>query len=111
MAFTFAASRATAMIGPHFPVIVGAAARLKAKSFLIDGEVVIARDDRTPRGQHVGPKGNIILTPVEAGLPEPGQLGSTKPKASSALAVLIVRVWGRDRVGVPCPTAMEAKAQ
>jgi ATP-dependent DNA ligase len=45
MAFAFAASRATAMTGPRFPVIVGAAARLKAQSFLIDGEVVIARDD------------------------------------------------------------------
>jgi len=29
----------------RFPVIVEAAARLKAQSFLIDGEVVIARDD------------------------------------------------------------------
>jgi ATP-dependent DNA ligase len=34
----------------RFPVIVEAAARLKAQSFLIDGEVVIARDDRTPGG-------------------------------------------------------------
>jgi hypothetical protein len=32
----------------RFPVIVEAAARLKAQSLLIDGEVVIARDDRTP---------------------------------------------------------------
>jgi ATP-dependent DNA ligase len=32
----------------RFPVIVEAAARLKAQSFLIDGEVVIARDDGTP---------------------------------------------------------------
>jgi len=29
----------------RFPTIVEAAARLKAQSFLIDGEVVIARDD------------------------------------------------------------------
>jgi hypothetical protein len=29
-------------------VIVEAAARLKAQLFLIDGDVVIARDDRTP---------------------------------------------------------------
>jgi ATP-dependent DNA ligase len=37
------------MTGPdRFTVIVEAAARLKAQSFLIDGEVVIARDDRTP---------------------------------------------------------------
>jgi hypothetical protein len=37
------------MIGPdRFLAIVGAAARLKAQSFLIDGEVVIARDDGTP---------------------------------------------------------------
>jgi ATP-dependent DNA ligase len=34
----------------RFPVLVEAAARLKAQSFLIDGEVVIARDDRTPGG-------------------------------------------------------------
>ena len=32
----------------RFPAIVEAAARLKAKSFLIGGEVVIARDDGTP---------------------------------------------------------------
>ena len=32
----------------RFPAIVDAAARLKAKSFLIDGEAVIARDDGTP---------------------------------------------------------------
>ena len=32
----------------RFPVIVEAAARLKAQSFLIDGEAVIARDDGTP---------------------------------------------------------------
>jgi hypothetical protein len=51
-------------------VIVEAAARLKAQSFLIDGEVVIARDDA--RGQQVGPRGNIIPTPVEAVLSEPG---------------------------------------
>ena len=45
----FAASRA---IGndwaDRFPAIVEAAARLKALSFLIDGEAGIARDDRTP---------------------------------------------------------------
>jgi bifunctional non-homologous end joining protein LigD len=32
----------------RFPAIVEAALRLKATSFLIDGEAVIARDDRTP---------------------------------------------------------------
>ena len=32
----------------RFPAIVDAAHRLKAQSFLIDGEAVIARDDRTP---------------------------------------------------------------
>ena len=32
----------------RFPTIVEAAARLKAQSFLIDGEAVIARDDGTP---------------------------------------------------------------
>ena len=32
----------------RFPSIVEAAARLEAHSFLIDGEVVIARDDGTP---------------------------------------------------------------
>jgi bifunctional non-homologous end joining protein LigD len=32
----------------RFPAIVEAAARLKAQSFLIDGEAVIARDDGTP---------------------------------------------------------------
>ena len=32
----------------RFPAIVEAAAHLKAKSFLIGGEVVIARDDGTP---------------------------------------------------------------
>jgi ATP-dependent DNA ligase len=32
----------------RFPVIVEATAQLKAQSFLIDGEVVIARDDGTP---------------------------------------------------------------
>ena len=32
----------------RFPAIVDAALRLKAQSFLIDGEVVIARDDGTP---------------------------------------------------------------
>ena len=32
----------------RFPAIVEAAARLKAQSFLIDGEVVIVRDDGTP---------------------------------------------------------------
>jgi bifunctional non-homologous end joining protein LigD len=32
----------------RFPAIVEAAAHLKAQSFLIDGEVVIARDDGTP---------------------------------------------------------------
>ena len=31
----------------RFPAIVDAAARLKASSFLIDGEAVIARDDGT----------------------------------------------------------------
>ena len=32
----------------RFPAIVDAALRLKAQSFLIDGEAVIARDDGTP---------------------------------------------------------------
>jgi bifunctional non-homologous end joining protein LigD len=32
----------------RFPAIVDAALRIKATSFLIDGEVVIARDDGTP---------------------------------------------------------------
>jgi bifunctional non-homologous end joining protein LigD len=32
----------------RFPAIIKAAARLKATSFLIDGEAVIARDDETP---------------------------------------------------------------
>jgi bifunctional non-homologous end joining protein LigD len=32
----------------RFPAIVDAALRIKASSFLIDGEVVIARDDGTP---------------------------------------------------------------
>ena len=32
----------------RFPAIVAAAARLKASSFLIDGEAVIARDDGMP---------------------------------------------------------------
>ena len=32
----------------RFPAIVDAAARLKASSFLIDGEAVIAHDDGTP---------------------------------------------------------------
>jgi len=32
----------------RFPPIVGAALHLKAQSFLIDGEAVIARDDGTP---------------------------------------------------------------
>jgi bifunctional non-homologous end joining protein LigD len=32
----------------RFPAIVDAALRVKASSFLIDGEVVIARDDGTP---------------------------------------------------------------
>ena len=32
----------------RFPAIVAAAARIKASSFLIDGEVLIARDDGTP---------------------------------------------------------------
>ena len=37
------------MTGPTaFPAIVEAALRVKATSFLIDGEVVIARDDGTP---------------------------------------------------------------
>jgi hypothetical protein len=49
MAFAYAVSRATAMTGPAAsPAIVEAAARLKAQSFLIDGEAVIAREDRTP---------------------------------------------------------------
>ena len=46
----FAASRA---IGndwaDRFPAVVEATARLKALSFLIDGEAGIARDDRTQR--------------------------------------------------------------
>ncbi len=32
----------------QFPAIVDAALRIKAQSFLIDGEAVIARDDGTP---------------------------------------------------------------
>jgi bifunctional non-homologous end joining protein LigD len=32
----------------RFPAIVDAAARIKATSFLIDGEAVIAREDGTP---------------------------------------------------------------
>jgi bifunctional non-homologous end joining protein LigD len=32
----------------RFPAIVDAALRIKASSFLIDGEAVIARDDGTP---------------------------------------------------------------
>ena len=32
----------------RFPAIVDAALRIKASAFLIDGEVVIARDDGTP---------------------------------------------------------------
>jgi bifunctional non-homologous end joining protein LigD len=32
----------------RFPAIVEAAARLEAQSFLIDGEVVVARDDGMP---------------------------------------------------------------
>jgi ATP-dependent DNA ligase len=32
----------------RFPAIVDAALRIKAQSFLIDGEVVIFRDDETP---------------------------------------------------------------
>jgi bifunctional non-homologous end joining protein LigD len=32
----------------RFAAIVAAAARIKAQSFLIDGEAVIARDDGTP---------------------------------------------------------------
>ena len=32
----------------RFPAIVDAALRIKAQSFLIDGEAVIARDDGTP---------------------------------------------------------------
>ena len=32
----------------RFPAIVDASLRIKASSFLIDGEVVIARDDGTP---------------------------------------------------------------
>ena len=35
------------MTGP-IPAVVDAAIRIKATSFLIDGEVVIARDDGTP---------------------------------------------------------------
>jgi hypothetical protein len=38
------------------------------QAFLINGEATIARDDTTPGGQHVGPKGNSILTPLEEGL-------------------------------------------
>jgi bifunctional non-homologous end joining protein LigD len=34
--------------GDRFPAIVGAGQRIKATSFLIDGEVVIVRDDQTP---------------------------------------------------------------
>ena len=60
----------------RFRAILEAAARLKAQSFLINGEAMIARDDRTP-GQHVGPKGNINPTPVEAVFPEPGGWATT----------------------------------
>ena len=43
----------------RFPAIVDAAKRIKAASFLIDGEAVIARDDGTPdfpalRSKHRG---------------------------------------------------------
>ena len=47
MARGSAASPATAMTGPTAPAIVDAALRIKATSFLIDGEAVIARDDGT----------------------------------------------------------------
>ena len=54
-----AASRATVMDwADRFTGIVDAALRIKASSFLIDGEVVIARDDGTPdfhaRRPHLG---------------------------------------------------------
>jgi ATP-dependent DNA ligase len=47
-----------------FPAIVDAALRIKTSSFLIDGEVVIARDDGTPdfhalRSRHQADGGRI----------------------------------------------------
>ena len=61
MARASAASHSTAMTGRIFLAIVEAAARFKAQSFLIDGEVVIARDDgmlgfRPLRSQRRGPR-------------------------------------------------------
>jgi hypothetical protein len=35
-------------LADRFPAIVDATSRIKAQSFLIDGEAVIARDDGTP---------------------------------------------------------------
>ena len=64
MASGFAASRATANDwADRFPAIVEAAHRIKARSFLIDGEAVVARDDGTPdfhalreTEHHAGPR-------------------------------------------------------
>ena len=38
----------------RFPAIVDAALRIKASSFLIDGDAVIARDDGTPNESSEG---------------------------------------------------------
>lgn len=48
-----------------------------------------------------GPKGNIIPTPVEAQLSSRELDDTTKPKDGSALAVVIVKVWGCDQAGLP----------
>ena len=46
----------------RFPAIVDAARRIKATSFLIDGEVVIARDDgtRTLMAEAPGQRGGAV---------------------------------------------------
>jgi ATP-dependent DNA ligase len=46
----------------RFPSIVEAAARLEAHSFLIDGEVVVAREDGTPdfQDQTQRPRGSAV---------------------------------------------------
>ena len=51
--------------GDRFPAIVHAARRLKAQSFLIDGEAVVLNDDGTPdfhalRGRHRGAEAILI---------------------------------------------------
>src|SRR4029077_8968931 len=78
-------------------------ARLKAQSFLIDGEVVIARDDRTPGGSTLVQRAISFQRQWRQGCLSQGSWAPLNQKVSSALAVLIVRVWGRDRVGVSCP--------